>query len=56
MEKQIITITIQTEGETCEMSDSEIKAWYETNVAGLFNPAYGTPAIGVDVKRIAEKA
>lgn len=53
MEKQIITVTIQTEGETCEMNDREIREWYETNIAKLFNPAFGTPEIHVDVKRIA---
>lgn len=52
MEEQIITITVKTKGEKCEMSDAEIKEWYETNVAKLFNPAYGTPEISVDVKRI----
>ena len=52
MEQQIITITVKTEGETCEMTDEEIRAWYETHVAGLFNPAYGTPEITVEVKRI----
>ena len=55
MEKQIVTITVETQGETCEMKDNEIKAWYEEKVAGLFNPAYGTPVIRVDVKRVAEK-
>ena len=52
MEEQVITITVKTKGEKCEMSDAEIKEWYETNVAKLFNPAYGTPEISVDVKRI----
>ena len=52
MEEQIITITVKTKGEVCEMSDSEIRRWYETNVAGLFNPEYGRPEITVDVKRI----
>ncbi len=51
MEKQTITIQIQTEGETCQMSDEEIRAWYQTKVAGLFNPEYGTPKITVEVKR-----
>lgn len=51
MEKQTVVITIKTEGETCEMSDAEIKAWYETNVAKLFDPAYGTPKITVELTR-----
>ncbi len=55
MEKQIINITIETEGETCEMTDKEIKAWYESHVAKLFNPEYGTPMIEVSVKRIPEE-
>ncbi|MBQ7173282.1 MAG: hypothetical protein IJR88_04115 [Clostridia bacterium] len=53
MEKQTITIRIETKGEPCQMSDEEIRAWYETKVAGLFNPEYGTPKIEVDVKREA---
>ena len=52
MEKQIITITIKTEGEKCEMSDEEIKEWYESHVASLFNPEYGTPEIEAHVERI----
>ena len=52
MEKQIITITVKTEGEKCIMTDIEIREWYETHIAGLFNPEYGTPEITVDVKRI----
>ena len=51
MEEQIIKITIKTSGDKCEMSDAEIKDWYEKNVAGLFNPAYGTPEISVEVTR-----
>ena len=51
MEKQTVIITIQTEGETCEMTDDQIKAWYQTNVAKLFDPAYGTPSISVALKR-----
>ena len=54
MEKQTIEIVIQTKGDVCELSDEEIKAWYEENVAKLFNPAYGTPEISVRVTR--EKA
>ncbi len=51
MEKQVITITVKTEGERCELSDAEIRAWYETHVAKLFDPAYGTPEITVEVRR-----
>lgn len=51
MEKQTIEIVIQTKGDVCELSDEEIKAWYEANVAKLFNPAYGTPEISVRVTR-----
>ena len=54
METQIITVTIRTQGDPCEMTDSEIKAWYETKIAGLFDPAYGTPEIRADVKRITD--
>ena len=54
MEQQIISITIKTKGEKCEMSDSEIKQWYESHIADLFNPEYGTPEISVEVKRINE--
>ena len=52
MEEQIINIQIKTKGEVCEMSDAEIKNWYETHLANLFDPAYGTPEISVTVKRI----
>ena len=52
MEEQIITITVKTKGDICVMSDDEIREWYESNVAKLFNPEYGTPEITVDVKRI----
>ncbi len=51
MEEHIITITVKTSGEKCRMSDSEIRAWYETNIAKLFNPDYGTPEINVKVER-----
>lgn len=53
MEEQIITIQIKTKGEVCEMSNTEIKAWYEAHISKLFDPAYGTPEISVDVKRVA---
>ena len=51
MEEQIITITVKTKGERCEMTDAQIKEVYETNIAGLFNPEYGKPEIEVEVKR-----
>lgn len=52
MEEQTITIVVKTQGEKCEMTDEQIREWYETNIRGLFNLAYGTPEITVDVKRI----
>ncbi len=51
MEEQLIVVTIRTAGEKCEMSDEEIKRWYETRIAGLFNPDYGSPDIKVELKR-----
>ena len=51
MEEQLVTITVKTKGEVCEMNDEEIKEWYERNVAKLFDPAFGTPEIRVDLKR-----
>ena len=51
MEEQIVSITIITKGEKCEMLDDEIIKWYETNVANLFNPEYGKPEITVALKR-----
>lgn len=51
MEEQIVTITVKTKGETCEMSDEEIRKWYASRVAELFNPAYGTPEIAVSLVR-----
>ena len=52
MEEQIVTITVKTKGEKCEMSDGEIRDWYASHVAKLFNPAYGTPEITVELERI----
>ena len=52
MEEQIITISIKTTGEKCEMTDKEIKDWYLENVGKLFDPKYGTPEITVDLKRV----
>ena len=51
MEKQVVTITIKTEGDVCQMSDAEIKDWYKEKVASLFNPDYGTPEIDVTLER-----
>lgn len=51
MEEQIVTVTIKTKGAPCEMTDAEIKAWYEQSIAKLFNPEYGTPEITAEVKR-----
>ena len=51
MEEQVITVTIRTKGEKCQMSDAEIKEWYEKNIARLFDPAYGTPEIEAEVRR-----
>ena len=51
MEKQIVTITVITEGDKCDMLDQEIIDWYQTHVAGLFNPEYGTPQISVMLER-----
>ena len=51
MERQTVTITVKTQGEKCEMSDIQIKEWYETKIAGLFEPAFGTPEITVTVER-----
>ena len=52
MEEQIVTVKIKTKGEKCEMSDEEIKEWYASHVAKLFDPAYGTPEIEVKLERI----
>ena len=52
MEEQTITIIIKTQGEKCEMTNEQIREWYETNIRRLFNPAYGTPEITIDVERI----
>ena len=51
MEEQIITITIKSRGETCEMTAAELKAWYERKVAAFFDPKLGMPEITVDVER-----
>ncbi|MBQ7714471.1 MAG: hypothetical protein IJT70_01225 [Clostridia bacterium] len=51
MEEQIINVTIRTKGEVCEMTDKEIIEWYKANISKLFDTAYGTPEIKVDLKR-----
>ena len=51
MERQTITVTIRTEGEACMLSDPEIREWYRSHIAQLFDPAYGTPGISVSVER-----
>ena len=51
MEKQTVTVTIRTSGEKCQMTDEEIIAWYKQQIAGLFNPEYGTPEIEVRLDR-----
>ena len=52
MEEQIVTVKIRTKGEKCEMTDAEIKNWYASHIAKLFDPAYGTPEIEVQLERI----
>ena len=54
METQIVTISVKTQGEVCELSTEEIKEWYKTNIAKLFNPEFGTPEIEVEVKRTVD--
>ena len=51
MEEQIVSITIVTKGEKCEMRDEEIITWYQNNIAKMFNPQYGIPEITVTLKR-----
>ncbi len=51
MEEQIIRITVKTKGEPCELSDEEIKEWYEKRIAALFDPKWGTPEITVETER-----
>ncbi len=50
-EAQTVTVTVKTQGEPCELSDTEIKDWYTKRIAALFDPQWGTPEITVDVKR-----
>ncbi len=40
MEKQVVTITVITEGEECEMTDQAIIDWYKKHVSEIFNPQY----------------
>ncbi len=51
MEKHTVTITVVTEGENCEMQDQEILDWYQSHVASLFDPRFGTPKITVSLER-----
>ena len=50
-EAQTVTITVKTQGDPCELSDDEIRAWYAERVASLFDEKWGTPEITVDVAR-----
>ena len=34
-----------------QMTDEEIRKWYEENIAKIFNPEFGTPKISVTVER-----
>ncbi len=51
MEEQIITVRIRTAGEPCELSDEQIRSWYASRIAALFDPRNGTPEITVEVER-----
>lgn len=51
MEEQIITITVKSKGEPCELTDEQIKAWYAERIAALFDPKWGVPEITVEVER-----
>ena len=55
MEEQIVTVTIRSKGEICELNDEQIKEWYKSRIAGLFNPDFGTPEITVQLERIPLK-
>ena len=54
MEIHEIDIKIITKGEACEMSEAEVRRWYEEKIKSLFNPAFGTPEITVNVSRKEE--
>ena len=54
-EKIITNVTIVTQGEPCEMDDEALRKWYESHIAALFNPRYGTPTVTVEVQRIEEE-
>ncbi len=51
MEEQIVTITVKSTGEPCELTDEQIRAWYAERIAALFDPEWGVPEIAVDVRR-----
>ncbi len=51
MEEQTVVVTIRTKGEKCELTDGQLVEWYRSHVAALFDPAYGTPEITVELKR-----
>ena len=50
-EEQTVTMTVKTKGEPCELSDKELKEWYEQKLAALFDPKWGVPEITVELKR-----
>lgn len=50
-EEQTVTVTIRSRGEPCELRDDEIREWYASKIAGLFDPKWGTPKITVELNR-----
>lgn len=51
MEEQLVTITIKTFGEKCQLTDEQIRRWYASAMRNAMNPACGTPEITVEVQR-----
>ena len=50
-EEHIVIITIRTWGDACELSNGEIKEWYEDRIEKLFDPNIGGHEVTVKVER-----
>ena len=50
-EEQTVTVTIRTWGDKCELSDDEIREWYEDRIETLFEPNIGGHEIDVEISR-----
>ena len=53
-EEQVVTITVRTRGDVCDLTDEQITAWYREHVDALLDPTIGRHEITVSVSRRVE--